>query len=225
VYLERASRIPGAAVWTAVAESGATRVLPDGCIDLLWDGRDVRVAGPDTRAHRHESPVGSVMHGLRFAPGAAPAVLGVPAAALTDQQLPLDALWSPAGARAMADRLAAAADASRVLEDEVLGAAGLGAAPPPDAVHIVARLRQGTAVVDVADGLGVSRRQLHRRCLASFGYGPKLLARILRLQRALELARRGVSLADVAAQAGYADQAHLARDVGDLAGAPMRQLL
>ncbi len=225
MYRERASRIPGAFVWTAVAESTATRVLPDGCIDLLWDGRDVYVAGPDTRAHRHESPVGSVMHGLRFAPGAAPSVLGVPAAALTDQQVPLDALWSPADARDLADRLAAADDPAHALEGEVLHRTGLDAAPPAHATHIVTTLRQGATVDDVADGMGVSRRQLHRRCLASFGYGPKLLARILRLQGALELARGGAPLADVAVRAGYADQAHLARDVRDLAGAPMRQLL
>jgi AraC-like DNA-binding protein len=66
---------------------------------------------------------------------------------------------------------------------------------------------------------------LHRRSLAAFGYGPKLLGRILRLNRALDLARAGTPYATVAAQAGYADQAHLSRDVKQLAGVPLRVLL
>ncbi|NED34808.1 helix-turn-helix domain-containing protein, partial [Streptomyces sp. SID8499] len=68
-------------------------------------------------------------------------------------------------------------------------------------------------------------RTLHRRALAAFGYGPKTLARVLRLQRALRLARAGVPYAACAARAGYADQAHLARDVKELAGRPLGRLL
>jgi AraC-like DNA-binding protein len=48
---------------------------------------------------------------------------------------------------------------------------------------------------------------------------------VLRLQRALAVARSGVPLADTADRAGYADQAHLARDVRELAGMPLRELL
>ncbi len=48
-----------------------------------------------------------------------------------------------------------------------------------------------------------------------------MLARVLRLVRALELARGGMPYAAVAARAGYADQAHLAREVKALAGAPL----
>ncbi|MDF3148621.1 helix-turn-helix domain-containing protein, partial [Streptomyces sp. T21Q-yed] len=76
-----------------------------------------------------------------------------------------------------------------------------------------------------ADELGLGSRQLHRRCLTAFGYGPKTLARILRLQRALALARGGVTFADTAVRAGFADQAHLARDVKELAGRPLGELL
>ncbi|MGW5695942.1 helix-turn-helix domain-containing protein, partial [Streptomyces asiaticus] len=68
-------------------------------------------------------------------------------------------------------------------------------------------------------------RQLHRRSLAAFGYGPKTLGRVLRLNRALDLARTGLPFAEVAATAGYADQAHLARDVRALAGVPLGRLL
>ena len=65
--------------------------------------------------------------------------------------------------------------------------------------------------------LELSERSLRRRCHEAFGYGPKRLDRILRFQRFLDLARRarapGAELAALALAAGYADQAHLSREV------------
>jgi AraC-like DNA-binding protein len=58
-----------------------------------------------------------------------------------------------------------------------------------------------------------------------FGYGPKTLARILRLGAALDLARVGTPFGRVAAETGYADQAHLSREVRSLAGVPLRELV
>uniref|UniRef100_UPI002458F2DB helix-turn-helix domain-containing protein n=1 Tax=Nocardia wallacei TaxID=480035 RepID=UPI002458F2DB len=75
------------------------------------------------------------------------------------------------------------------------------------------------------DELGLGARRLHRMSLSAFGYGPKMLARVLRLQRALRLARAGVPFAETAFRAGYADQAHLAREVRELAGKPLGQLV
>ena len=86
-------------------------------------------------------------------------------------------------------------------------------------------LRRGASVARTAELVGLGERQLHRRCQDAFGYGPKTLARILRLGRALDLARSGVPAATVAASTGYADQAHLSREVRDLAGVPLRALL
>ena len=45
-------------------------------------------------------------------------------------------------------------------------------------------------VAELADVVGLSTRQLHRRCTAAFGYGPATLARILRFQRFVHAARR-----------------------------------
>jgi AraC-like DNA-binding protein len=90
---------------------------------------------------------------------------------------------------------------------------------------IVAPLRAGPPVRAVAERLGLSERQLHRRCLVLFGYGPKTLGRVLRFDRAVALARGGTAFADVAAAAGYADQAHLSREVRALAGVPLSTLV
>ncbi|MEU6719965.1 DUF6597 domain-containing transcriptional factor [Nonomuraea sp. NPDC046802] len=103
----------------------------------------------------------------------------------------------------------------------------LSRSPAPDRVApaIATALRTGRTVAEAAWDLGFSERQLHRRSLASFGYSPKTLQRIVRFQRALRMARAGVRLAEVAAGAGYTDQAHLAHDVRRLSGVPMTRLL
>ncbi|EST31316.1 helix-turn-helix domain-containing protein, partial [Streptomyces niveus] len=93
-------------------------------------------------------------------------------------------------------------------------------AGPPDPLlrAVVAGLDAGRPVAAVAESVGLGTRRLHRRSLDAFGYGPKTLARVLRLQRALALVRASVPYAETAVVAGYADQAHLARETRDLAG-------
>ncbi|MGH9040297.1 MAG: helix-turn-helix domain-containing protein, partial [Acidimicrobiia bacterium] len=97
-------------------------------------------------------------------------------------------------------------------------------APPPDGLVAAAvasvRADPRAPVATLAESLGVSERQLHRRCTAAVGYGPKTLARVLRFRRFLALASRhpGAGLAGLAAEAGYADQAHLTRECGRLGG-------
>jgi AraC-like DNA-binding protein len=219
---ERAARADGAIVWTRRVrdDGGATRVLPDGCIDVIWAEGRLIVAGPDTEAHLVHSPAGAELHAVRFAPGAAPDLLGVPAHELRNRQVPLEELWPAAEVRRLAERVHDASDRGRELADR------LGAAPAEPWVDwLVGRLRSGSAVGVLADRIALSERQLHRRCLALFGYGPKTLARILRLGRALELARTGAPLGRVAADAGYADQAHLSREVKALAGVSPTDLL
>jgi len=225
VYRERASRLPGGFVWTSRATGADTRVLPDGCMDLLWDGTTIVVAGADTHAQLFRAEPGAAMTGLRFAPGAAPRALGLPADALTDRHVPLDAIWSADRARQATDRLAASGRPGHELE-----AIALEAAPAPDddaalIADVVALTRAGWTTAAIADRVGLSARQLQRRSSAAFGYATKTLHRILRLQHALALVRDGTRAADSAARAGYADQAHLARDVKDLAGVSLTQLV
>jgi len=238
MYSERASRLSGAVLWSRTARAGppgvrgaasAQRVLPDGCIDLIWNGRGLLVAGPDTRAHLVCDPPGARYIGLRFAPGTGPAVLGVPAHVLLDERVPLEAVRPSTEAASLAERIAGAADKGTVLEEAALRqfavVADTGALAPGLPTAVVRRLAAGLGVAAVAEAVGLGERQLHRRCLDAFGYGPKTLARVLRMRRALRLARRGIPFAEVAAVAGYADQPHLAREVKALADVPLGRLL
>jgi len=193
-------------------------------MDLLWTEGRLLVAGPDTRAYHPEGPPAR-WAGVRFPPGAAPAFLGIPAHELRDRRVELSDLWPAAEVRRLAGRVDAAADPVTALEQIALDRAGRISDPDPLPRAVVAALTAGCSVAATADELGLGPRQLHRRSLAAFGYGPKTLARVLRLQRALALARSGLPYAETASRAGFADQAHLARDVRDLAGMPLGDLL
>lgn len=224
MYRETRSRVPGAVLWQRTApESGLThRVLPDGCMDLIAIEDALVVAGPDTTAHVEEAVPGARYAALRFAPGTGPSILGVPALELRDQRVPLADLWPRASVRRLSDRLAGAQDLAAALDEAV---AALSRRDDPLIVEVVARLRGGATVAATAGAVELGERQLHRRCLAAFGYGPKTLVRILRMNRALALARAGTPFASAAALSGYADQAHLSREVRALAGVPLGALI
>jgi AraC-like DNA-binding protein len=187
-------------------------VLPDGCLDLLFDGRRLLVAGPDTAARVHHTLVAELMWGVRLHDGLGPELLGVPADELRDTTVPLEQVWSERRVRRLGEQVAA--DPANAL-----AAWTRSAEPPTFGTRLVALLRDGGSVAAAADNLGYSTRQLQRRTLPVFGYGPQHLRRVLRLGRVLEQADRGVAWALVAQRAGFADQAHLARDVRTLTGA------
>jgi AraC-like DNA-binding protein len=240
MYRERPSTIRGAVLWERTRTSAdPLRVLPDGCLDLIWLAGRLVVAGPDTTAQLSVGPPGARYVGLRFGPGLGPVVLGVPAHELRDRQVDLADLWPAARVRRLTGRVAGAAGERRLDAAATSYAAGAGTVleeiaadrlsrvdpPDPRIAGVVSRLQAGARIADTADAVGLGARGLHRLSRAAFGYGPKTLARILRLNRALDLARTGVPFATVAASAGYADQAHLSRDVRALAGVPLGVLL
>jgi AraC-like DNA-binding protein len=210
--------VAGAVLWERVVDSGSerARILPDGCLDLVWDGRQLFVAGPDSAARWHASRSGTRYTALRFSGGVGPALLGVPADELRDRCVGLEDLWPSPAATALTDVVAAGpADA---LEGWAIDRRR-SCPPDPLAGRILAMAAAGAAVGAMARDLGVSARQLHRRSLPLFGYGPRRLARVLRIGRALDAARAGGSLAAVAAGCGFFDQAHLCREMVELAGA------
>ena len=218
-------------LWVGVtpgAGAPPTRVLPDACTDLIWTaGRGVSLAGPDTGPVIAPVPPGTVLAGVRFRPGAGGAALGLPLSALLDQQLDPDTLRTglPGGRGAS---LAAQVHGELAPEEamrrlvRLTGEMVAGAPPDPLVAEAAQQLsRPGARVGLVARQLGISERQLHRRCLAAVGYGPVLLRRVQRFRRVVSRIDAGGALDDLAglaALAGYADQAHLTRESQDLAG-------
>jgi AraC-like DNA-binding protein len=206
------------------------RVLPDGCIDFLFDlvTGEARVIGPMQSAEVVSLPARTRLFGVRFLPGAASVFLGVEASALVDAAAPLSELTRAkryglvegvVGARGDGERGAVVARfiaeqsmRSRPLDRRIEAAVGLLARPR-------------TSVCAVAQAVGLGERQLARLFRERVGLGPKHYARIARLERTLGLSRAKAlaagsssSQAELAARAGYADESHLLRDFRDLVG-------
>ncbi len=212
--------------WVDVATVGGPHdVLPDGCMDLVWTGEQLVVAGPDTVPQHGTHTPGVTVAGVRFVPGVLPSLLGVPAAALHNSRVPLVELTPTAEVGEAVGKLEMG-EAPLPLLAEL--ANRLPGAPPDRSIIAMRRAlgpESGEAGVDaLADALGCTPRSIHRRSLAAFGYGPAVLRRVLRFRRAAALLRRGMAPAQVAAVAGYADQPHLSREVRALAGASPVQL-
>lgn len=113
-------------------------------------------------------------------------------------------------------------DRFRLLDHHLLRTARWARAGVPDdlayAWHLLQQSRGGIKVADLAGTIGWSRRHLVNRFTAEFGLPPRDLGRLHRFGLAQAYAREGGRWADVAARAGYADQAHLSREFKTLAG-------
>jgi AraC-like DNA-binding protein len=210
------------------------RVLPDGCVDVIWKGHEEPViAGPATRAMVVDPSAGSEFVGVRFRPGVAPSVLGVGARELLDQQVSLRAIWSQVRAVKWLDVSTRPILTEKLDVISALIADRLEDEDTQDAmvqwvVTWIARYPRA-GIDEIAGHCGISERQLLRRFDQSVGYGPKMLQRILRLQRLLWLARGVESaspgLARLAIVAGFADQPHMTRETLALADSTPHQLL
>jgi len=203
-YVERLVASPlVACTWERTTVEGhQQRVVPDACVDLIWSGERLTIAGPDTAARVVSLGPGASVFGARLRPGAAGAVLGLPASELRDS--------SPDAADVLGRGVAEALRGVRA-PDPLVGAAVAALGRP--------RARVGA----VAAELGVSARQLQRRLSDAVGYGPKMLARVLRFRRLQRLPP--APLVELALDAGYADQAHMTAEVTSLAGiSPVRFL-
>jgi AraC-like DNA-binding protein len=212
---------------TPPTQEQRTLVLPDACADLIWRrGAAGFLAGPDTGPAPAVQAAGTVLVGARFRPGAAGPVLGLPLAEAADRRVDATQIAvlrgrMPSGN--MPPRLA--------LRALVILIADLTRERPADVdVTQAAALlaRTGSLAEDVARTLGMSERQLRRRCQAGAGYGPQTLQRVLRFRRFVSAIDAGPlpdgGLARAAIAAGYADQPHLSRECLRLSGLTPRAL-
>lgn len=208
------------------------RNLPTGGVELQCPiGATPRLVGPLTRANLEILPPGLTIVGARFWPGAASPLLGVPADVLVDQVVPFDDVRGEASDLAAWLAEAPGPDAAlRSLQLELVRRQAR--TPPPDPLvgEAVRRLMpwRPTEIRPLTEDLAISESQLRRRFLAEVGIGPKTLQRTLRFQGYLALAQaasRGGRVADLAAEVGYADHAHLGRECLRLTGQTPRELL
>ncbi|UTY57592.1 helix-turn-helix domain-containing protein [Massilia sp. erpn] len=190
-----------ACLWAAEARAAGPaphwhRVLPDNCVDILWQDQGAPAFAVGMMSSFIEVPSAGRVRtvAVRFRPGAARHFLGLPLAGLSDQRADLDLLWG----RAEADRLQDALWADElshqqrlhVIEQALLKRARLLAGK----VEAASLARAAVAAIETTHGLlrvdalaerfGVSRQHLAAQFRDQVGLPPKLFARICRFRRA-----------------------------------------
>lgn len=197
-------------------------IPPDGSVTLSLTllpggGAHAALLGPSPRALVIEVRQGQSTAGVRLYPGAAPALLGMGGDMLVGALLPAPAHGELGPLFKALERLAADPeardDAAKAFAELCKGKS----LPDPAVADAVAQLMRAPDA-PVASPLG--ERQLRRRFKAGTGLSPKSFSQIQRLREACiaALANPVSRWAEVAADAGFADQAHFCRAVAKTFG-------
>ncbi len=161
---------------------------------------------------------------VRLSPVVAGAMLGTSPAELDGVVVSLDDLWGRAASR-IRERLGeASAWQDRFALTDALLARRQAAGPPVDpevawAWHRIVAGHGLARVDELAAEVGWSRKRLWSRFRSQIGLPPKRAAKLVRFDHAAHRLVAGEGAARVAADAGYADQSHLHRDVVEFTGA------
>jgi AraC-like DNA-binding protein len=174
------------------------------------------VAGLRTAAYAKEMTRSCPTVGAMVRPGMCAALLGVPSSEFAGSHVELADVWQPARLDRLRDQLASAATAEEmvaIFEKSLLAGRPLESAPSSLVAGTLFGLGRHMTLGDIAAASGRSHRHLVHRFREEVGVAPKQFARLLRFERLIQMLREPVaSLADVAAWAGFADQAHMARE-------------
>jgi AraC-like DNA-binding protein len=162
---------------------------------------------------------------VQLTPLGAWGLFGMPAGALAWSVVDLEDVVGQSG-RELVERLAEAPTWQArfaILDDALLRRLDRPSGPSPETARAWERLVASGGTLDVstlAREVGWSRRHLSERLRIELGLPPKVLARVLRFERARRMLERSdrPPLADVAAACGYYDQAHMNREWRELAG-------
>ena len=216
-------------------------IVPDGCVEIVFnlgdrfiDTATGRVQDRDLLAGQMTRPVvalptGDVdLIGVRFHTACAGAALRIPMWELQDQLIPassvighLDQLVDDLRESDRGDRL------DRLAEALAARLGPIDASSDVDhALGMINASHGSIAIETVAKRIGISRRHLERQFRNHVGLSAKHVARIVRIHRALEMlqAYPEMSGAEIAADCGYSDQAHLIRECQHLAGQTPQRL-
>lgn len=188
-----------------VSAARVQRVLPDGHADLLFYGSgEVEIVGVADEVALPALGAGTVLRGVRLRPAAVGAALRVPGFALRNLTVGADDVLGARSSRRLT--------APKFLDRWVR------AIEPNARVQAALGLLSAYPVEDVANLLNVGSRHLRRMLLEAVGLTPKAYQQVMRLQRFVTAADHGTPLAAAAADAGYADQPHLTREVRRFCG-------
>jgi AraC-like DNA-binding protein len=185
-----------------------------------------------TRALAFGYPPATRSVGVHFKPWGLAPFLAMPAAELRDRPVTVEEVWDRPTSAELRDRLATAAgphEMLTLLEDELMRRAcetdGLGLVRHTS--RVIAAARGAVTIGDLSAAAGVSGTHLAQRFKEVVGVTPKRLARTYRFAATvLAIDPAGpVDWLELAARAGYYDQAHFGNDFRTFTGlTPTRYL-
>lgn len=173
-------------------------------------------------AVRPLGPVGAFK--IRFKPEALPMLLRSTLSELRDAEVNLQDVLPSSAVSELVERVALARSSEErvtIAEEFLIGrlcTAGNASLVEEAATRL--RTQPYLTVEQLCEDLNIGRRQLSQKFRAVFGVSPKQFAKLQRLSHVLAMRRRGFQWADIACACGFADQAHLIKDFGELVGRP-----
>jgi AraC-like DNA-binding protein len=225
------------------------RELPNGSAVLVFNlGSELRVEDTTGKLHRFPQPTvfysgpsdryivtetDGAQEGLvveMTLPGAR-RLLGRPLHELGDRMIALADLLGPRAGEILGRIVEAPSPAARLALLEAVIDTRIAEAPAVGDLECAWNLQHGCGgqmpIGRLADSIGCSRKHLTTRFDREYGLSPKLLARIVRFDRAMRIIRYGdvTSWSGLAAECGFADQAHMSREFVAFAGDPPTALL
>ncbi|MBM7517716.1 AraC family transcriptional regulator [Nocardioides nitrophenolicus] len=220
-------------VWSLPpGESSVQRVLQYPVCQVVVGPDGGQLVGPHAGLGTEELRGAGWVVGAMMQPAAGLALAGGPVADLTDRRRPLSTVAGiDAAALVAAVRAALGSDPAEIARQReacALVAEALDVLVPVDdegrlvnaIVEYVEGEREVRRVSQVCEKFGLGERALQRLTRRRIGLTPKWLVQRRRLHDAADLLRAGtpVDLARVAADLGYADQAHFTRDFRSVTG-------
>ena len=238
----RLSRTPGVSM-VGFADRGLTPVglrlipHPGSTLALVFGSGSITVADATGQEQRGSLVAGlgfgaaQLLHAenfeclqVRLSPTVARAILGTSVTELAGSVVTLDDLWGAEASR-IGEQLSNASswEDRFALTNALLARRRDGGSPVDPEVRWAWRqivVSRGQVRIDhLAVDLGWSRKRLWFRFQSQIGLPPKRAARLVRFDHAAHRLVAGHAAARVAADAGYADQSHLHRDVFEFSGA------
>jgi AraC-like DNA-binding protein len=203
---------------------GAPWTVENGGATGSGESHDSFLAGLHTSPSLVESGDSWACIELRVTPIGARRLLGLPMNELANRTLELgELLPGAADLNARLRETTSWPERFDLVESFLARRIGDSLPPPPAIEWSWTRLRRShgrASIATLADELDWSHRRLIARFREHVGLTPKAVARVIRFNRAVGLLTRSrdESLADVAYDCGYFDQAHMNREFRELAG-------
>jgi AraC-like DNA-binding protein len=205
--------------------------MPSGAMNLVvsWDESGsiwTGVSGVQTKSMLLDTSAPFNVFGVSFKPGGGFPFLPMPAGELQNLQVPLEAVWSAAQARALSEELVEACTPVRkfhVIERALTAVVRNRFAPHPAVRYAVAALGHAShprSISSIVDRVGISQRRFIELFRNEVGVTPKAYARVQRFQQVLASIEHAteVDWTEVALSCGYFDQAHFVHDFREFAG-------